>query len=98
MRPRAGIASTPRSRPTSFITSKRTALTPPAPIQAESFFSRLRRAEMGVHHHVAGPYLAAYAGEMAWGENHRRVSNGERYALIAGAAFTHAPSKVWKGY
>lgn len=66
--------------------------------QAESFFSRLRRAEMGVHHHVAGPYLGAYAGEMAWRENHRRVSNGEQYALITGAALTHAPSKVWKGY
>jgi len=66
--------------------------------QAESFFSRLRRAEMGVHHHVAGPYLAAYAGEMAWRENHRRVSNGEQYTLITGAALNHAPSKVWKGY
>ena len=66
--------------------------------QAESFFSRLRRAEMGIHHHVAGPYLAAYAGEMGWRENHRRVSNGEQYALITGAALTHAPSKVWKGY
>lgn len=27
--------------------------------QAESFFSRLRRAEIGTHHHIAGPYLAA---------------------------------------
>ena len=66
--------------------------------QAESFFSRLRRAEMGVHHHVAGPYLAAYAGEMAWRENYRRVSNGEQYTLITGAALNHAPSKAWKGY
>ena len=24
---------------------------------AESFFSRLRRAEIGIHHHIAGPYL-----------------------------------------
>jgi transposase-like protein len=36
--------------------------------QAESFFSRLRRAEIGIHHHVAGPYLSAYASEMAWRE------------------------------
>ncbi len=27
--------------------------------QAEPFFSRLRRAEIGIHHHVAGPYLSA---------------------------------------
>jgi hypothetical protein len=25
---------------------------------AESFFSRMRRAEIGHHHHLAGPYLA----------------------------------------
>lgn len=27
---------------------------------AESYFSRLRRAEVGTHHHIAGPYLGAY--------------------------------------
>ena len=31
--------------------------------QAESFFSRLRRAEIGIHHHIAGLYLGAYAAE-----------------------------------
>ena len=25
--------------------------------QAESYFSRLRRMEVGTHHHIAGPYL-----------------------------------------
>jgi hypothetical protein len=44
--------------------------------QAESLFSRLRRAEIGTHHHFAGPYLAAYAGEMTWREDNRRA--GER--------------------
>lgn len=33
--------------------------------QAESFFSRLRLAEVGTHHHIAGKYLHAYAAEMA---------------------------------
>ena len=32
--------------------------------QAESCFSRLRRAELGQHHHVAGPYLDQYSGEI----------------------------------
>ncbi len=35
--------------------------------QAESYFSRLRRSEIGHHHHVAGPYLlryASYAGKL----------------------------------
>jgi hypothetical protein len=27
--------------------------------QAESFFSRVRRADIGVHHHIAGKDLAA---------------------------------------
>jgi len=27
--------------------------------QAESFFSRLRRAKVGTHHHIAGKYLGA---------------------------------------
>jgi len=37
-----------------------------ATLVAEPFFSRLRRAEMGHHHHVAGPYLVRYAQESAW--------------------------------
>jgi transposase-like protein len=65
---------------------------------AESYFSRLRRAEQGVHHHVAGPYLDAYANEMAWRENHRRVSNGDQFMLITTAALDHPVSRKWKGY
>lgn len=66
--------------------------------QAESFFSRLRRAEVGTHHHIAGPYLAAYAGEMAWREDNRRVSNGEQYLMVVGAVMAHGVSRQWKGY
>jgi hypothetical protein len=66
--------------------------------QAESFFSRLRRAEIGTHHHIAGPYLAAYAAEMDWREDRRRVSNGEQFTAIAMAAAKHPVSRQWKGY
>jgi len=66
--------------------------------QAESFFSRLRRAEIGIHHHVAGPYLASYANEMTWREDNRRVSNGELYLMAADAALKHPISKQWTGY
>lgn len=65
---------------------------------AESFFSRMRRAEIGIHHKIAGPYLAAYASEMAWREDHRRVSNGEQFLRIAGAATDAPVSRQWKGY
>lgn len=52
--------------------------------QAESYFSRLRRAEIGTHHHISGQYLEAYAREMAWREDHRRLPNGTLYLLAAG--------------
>lgn len=66
--------------------------------QAESFFSRLRRAEIGTHHHIAGIYLAAYAAEMAWREDNRRVSNGELYLLVTNVALNSPVSRQWKGY
>src|SRR5437667_4109499 len=50
---------------------------------AESFFARLRRSEIGIGHRFAGPYLNAYADEMAWREDNRRVSNGEQYLIVA---------------
>src|SRR5204862_6474884 len=46
--------------------------------QAESFFSRLRRAEIGIHHHIAGAYLLRYAQESSWREDKSRVSNGDQ--------------------
>ncbi len=66
--------------------------------QVESFFSRLRRAEIGTHHHIAGKYLAAYASEMAWREDNRRVSNGGQFAQVVGAAMAAPVSRQWKGY
>jgi transposase-like protein len=66
--------------------------------QAESFFSRLRRAEIGTHHHIAGPYLSAYAAEMAWREDNRRISNGLQYLAMTNAALRHPVSEQWSGY
>lgn len=65
---------------------------------AESFFSRLRRAEIGTHHHIAGRYLSAYATEMAWREDNRRISNGEQFLLATSSALAHPVSRQWKGY
>lgn len=66
--------------------------------QAESYFSRLRRAEIGTHHHIAGPYLNAYAGEMSWREDNRRVPNGTQTAMVAEAAMASRVSRKWAGY
>ena len=66
--------------------------------QAESYFSRLRRAEMGQHHHISGKYLAAYAVEMAWREDGRRMPNGALWQAATAAALAHPVSRQWKGY
>jgi transposase-like protein len=65
---------------------------------AESFFSRLRRAEVGHHHHIAGLYLARYAQESAWREGHRRDSNGDQAKGVVGLALKAKPSVDFCGY
>jgi ISXO2 transposase-like protein/transposase-like zinc ribbon protein len=66
--------------------------------QAESWFSRLRRAEYGIHHRISGPYLYQYANEMAWREDNRRIANGTQWRRMTGAALRHPKSEVWRGY
>ena len=66
--------------------------------QAESFFSRLRRGELGHHHHIAGPYLLVYAKEAAWRENNRRVSNGGQVRRVVTLAMASKPSVDFSGY
>jgi len=65
---------------------------------AEGYFSRLRRAEVGHHHHVAGVYLVRYAQEMAWREDHRRVDNGRQVQGVMALAMACRPSIDWCGY
>ncbi len=65
---------------------------------AEEYFSRLRRAEMGHHHHISGPYLLRYAQEMAWREDSRRVANGEQVQRVAQLAMAAKPSVDFSGY
>jgi hypothetical protein len=65
---------------------------------AEEFFSRMRRAEIGHHHHVAGPYLLRFAQEASWREDNRRLSNGEQVNRVTGLALTNKPSVDFSGY
>jgi transposase-like protein len=65
---------------------------------AESYFSRVRRGEIGHYHHISGPYLVRYAQESAWREDHRRVDNGRQVQMIAGLAMRCGPSVDWSGY
>jgi ISXO2-like transposase domain len=65
--------------------------------QAESYFSRLRRAVMGQHHHVSHKYLHQYANEMAWREDNRRTDNGGLFRKALGSALHSPVSRTWKG-
>src|SRR6266852_3689598 len=68
------------------------------PNWAEEFFSRMRRAEIGHHHHIAGPYLLRYAQEASWREDNRRVSNGDQVQRVSMLAMQHKPSVDFCGY
>jgi hypothetical protein len=65
---------------------------------AEEYFSRLRRGEIGHHHHISGPYLVRYAQEAAFREDARRVANGEQVTRVAELALTNKPSVDFAGY
>jgi hypothetical protein len=65
---------------------------------AESFFSRMRRGEIGHHHHVAGPYLIRFAQEAAWREDHRKEPNGFQVDRLVALAMAARPSVDFCGY
>src|ERR1700733_11668451 len=65
---------------------------------AEEYFSRLRRAEIGIHHHIAGAYLLRYAQESSWREDNRRVSYGDQVNRIAALALKRGTSVDFTGY
>jgi hypothetical protein len=65
---------------------------------AESWFSRMRRGEIGHHHHISGPYLIRYAQEAAFREDGRRVANGEQVTRVAELAMANKPSVDFCGY
>jgi hypothetical protein len=65
---------------------------------AENLFSRLRRAEIGHHHHISGLYLGRYAAESAWRDDHRQMSNGAQYRAIIGLVAKNKPSVDFCGY
>ena len=65
---------------------------------AEEFFSRLRRAEVGIHHHIAGAYLLRYAQESSWREDNRRISNGDQVNRLSALAMKRGKSVDFTGY
>ena len=66
--------------------------------QAESYFSRLRRYVKGVAHRVEPKYLADISAEMAWREDMRRNTEGQKLEILLKAMLSHGQSKWWRGY
>lgn len=65
---------------------------------AESFFSRIRRAERGVHNSMGRGYTSYYSREMAWREENRRRSNGVQFVEILMNVLASPVSRRMKGY
>lgn len=70
----------------------------PCTNMAEGYFSRLRRAEVEIHHHIAGSCLLRYAQESSWREDNRRVSNGDQVQRVAELAMKRSKSVDFTGY
>jgi transposase-like protein len=55
-------------------------------ITVEGFFSLLKRGVTGSYHHVSRGHLQRYCDEFAFRYEHRKTSDGQRAALLVGAA------------
>lgn len=66
--------------------------------QSESYYSRLRRYFIGVSHKCEPKYLENVAWEMAWREDVRRITEGEKTKSICSALLSYGISIVWRGY
>lgn len=66
--------------------------------QMESFFSRLRRFEIGTHHHISGRYLLRYANDGAWRETNRRVDHRNQALAVIRAGLSAPQSRSFSGY
>lgn len=66
--------------------------------QAESHFSRLRRAEIGIHHRISGKYLDRYAADVAWRESKSRTDFRSQARMVLASALGTPISRDMKGY
>lgn len=65
---------------------------------AESFFSRIRRAEFGTYNGMRPQYFAYYAAEFTWRENSKKLSLLEKFNDVLIKIFTRETSKAFTNY
>jgi hypothetical protein len=61
---------------------------------AEGFFSRMRRGEIGHHHHVAGPYLTGSLRRRRGGKITSAIANGSQVNKIVTLAMLNKPISI----
>jgi len=66
--------------------------------QAESYFSRLRRACIGIYHRILPKYMLDYAIEIAWREDVRRKNTRAQLGLMVYRVFSAGISRDWINY
>lgn len=66
--------------------------------QVESFFSRVQRAYVGIHHRFSLKYFDWYMAELAWREDCRPVSNRGHTVQMLGKALSRPTSLYVCGY
>jgi hypothetical protein len=49
---------------------------------AESYFSRVRRIEIGTNHYLPFGYINAYVDEAVWREDYRGLDNCNQAAIV----------------
>lgn len=65
---------------------------------AETFFSRVRRAEFGTFNGMRPQYFAFYAAEFAWRADSRHLSLSEKFSEIFKKIFSRETSKAFCNY
>ena len=66
--------------------------------QAESFFSRMRRACIGIYHRITPRYMLDYATEMAWREDVRRKDTRTQFSELFARIARAGVSRDWNNY
>ncbi|BDA85463.1 hypothetical protein Sa4125_30050 [Aureimonas sp. SA4125] len=64
----------------------------------ESFFSRLERSYVGIHHRFSMKYLDWYVADVAWREDFRGRANGFQTKTLLGLALNRPTSRFLCGY
>jgi transposase-like protein len=65
---------------------------------AESFFSRLRRAEFGTYNGMRPQYFAFYAAEFSWRDAMKKTSLRDKFEDVIIKAFSREKSKAFCNY